>query len=93
MTENNNIREREKIAKEIEKTSKSIRKKHRALKTNKIEDDITVKTRLKPIMEPQKIIDSSSMRVIKNEPKLPDDDVKTLSVQKREEDAKWGKRK
>jgi len=53
-----------------------------------------VKTRFKPIIEPlQKIVDSSSMRVIKDEPEMPDDDVKTLSVQKREEDAKWSKRK
>jgi len=61
MTENNNsnnIREREKIA--TEKTSESIRKKHRALKVGKIEDDIAVKTRFKPIIEPlQKIVDSS----------------------------------
>jgi len=51
MTENNNnnnIRECEKIAREIEKTSESIRKKHRALKTGKIEDNIAVKTRIKP---------------------------------------------
>jgi len=54
-----------------------------------------VKTRFKPIIKPlQKIVDSSSMRAIKDEPELPDDDVKTLSVQKREEeDAKWSKRK
>jgi len=39
MIENNNIREREKIAREIEKTSESICKKHRALKTGKIEND------------------------------------------------------
>jgi len=94
MTEN--IREREKIAREIEKTSESIRKKHRALKTGKIDDDIAVKTRFKPIIEPlQKIVDSSSMRAIKDEPELSDnDDVKTLSVQKREEeDAKCSKRK
>jgi len=53
-----------------------------------IEDDIAVKTRFKPIIEPpQKIVDSSSMRAIKDEPELPnDDDVKTLSVQKREEE-------
>jgi len=90
MTENNNIRKREKIAKEIEKTSESIRKKHHALK---IDGDITVKTRFKPIIEPlQKIIDFS-MRAIKDEPELPDDDVKRLSVQKCEEDAKWSKRK
>jgi len=51
-----------------------------------------MKTRFKPIIKPlQKIVDSSSMRAIKDEPELPDD-VKTLSVQKREEDAKWSKR-
>jgi len=56
MTENNNIREREKIAKKIEKTSESIHMKHFALKTNKIEDDIAVKICFKPIIEPlQKI--------------------------------------
>jgi len=66
-------------------------KKHRALKTDKIEDDIAVKTRFKPIIGLlQKIVDS--MRAIKDESELPDD-VKTLSVQKREENAKWGKRK
>jgi len=95
MTKNNNIREREKIARETEKTSESIRKKHRALKTGKVEDDIAVRTRFKPIIEPlQKIADSSSMYAIKDESELPnDDDVKTLSVQKHEEDAKLSKRK
>jgi len=93
MIENNNIREREKIAREIEKTSESIRKKHRALKIGMIEDDIAVKTRFKPIIELQKIVDTSSMRAIKYESR-DDDEVKTLSVQKREEaDAKWSKRK
>jgi len=66
MTENNNIREREKIAREIEKTSESICKKHRVLKIGKIEDDITVKTCFKPIIELlQKIVDSSNMRAKK----------------------------
>jgi len=52
-----------------------------------------VKTRFKLIIEPlQKIVDSSSMRAIKDESELPDD-VKPLSIQKREEDAKWSKRK
>ncbi|EGI66615.1 hypothetical protein G5I_04855 [Acromyrmex echinatior] len=37
-----NVREREKIAREIEKTSESIRKKHRALKTGRIEEGIAL---------------------------------------------------
>jgi len=79
--------------KEIEKTAESIRKKHRALKTGKIEEDIATKSHFKPIIKPlQKIVNNSSMRAIKDEPR-DDDDVKTLSIQKREEDAKWSKRK
>ncbi|XP_072743255.1 uncharacterized protein [Anoplolepis gracilipes] len=60
MAGSDNIREREKMAKEIAKTSESIRKKHRALKTGNIDDDIAVKTHFKPIIEPlQKIVDNS----------------------------------
>ena len=36
------VRKREKIAKEIEKTSESIRKKHRALKIGRIEEDMAL---------------------------------------------------
>ena len=89
MAGSNDICEREKIVKEIEKTSESIRKKYRALKTGKIEDDIAVKRHLGPIIEPlQKIVDSSSVHTIKNEPVSHDDDVKidTLPAQKREKD-------
>jgi len=86
------LREREKVVREIEKTAESIRKKHRgSLKTGKIEEDIATKNHFKPIIEAlQKIVDNSSMRVIKDEPR---DDVKTLSVQKREENVKVRKRK
>jgi len=92
MADNKNIRE--KVVREIEKTAELIRKKHRALKTGKIEEDIATKSHFKPIIEPlQKIVDNSSTRAIKTEPR-DDDDVKTLSVQKREEeDAKSSKRK
>jgi len=93
MADNKNIREREKIIREIEKTAESIRKKHRALKTGEIEEDIATKSHFKPIIEPlQKIVDNSYMRAIKDEPR-DDDDVKTLSIQKREEDVKSSKRK
>ncbi|KYN40039.1 hypothetical protein ALC56_05566, partial [Trachymyrmex septentrionalis] len=43
---------REKIVKEIEKTSESIRKKHRALKTGRIEKDIVLDRHFKPIIKP-----------------------------------------
>jgi len=57
-----------------------------------MEEDIATKNHFRPIIEPlQKIVDNSSMRVIKDEPR--DDDVKTLFVQKCEEDVKLRKRK
>jgi len=91
MADNKDIREREKVVREMEKTVESIRKKHRALKTGKIEEDIATKSHFKPIIESlQKIIENSSMRAIKDEPR-DDDYVKTLSVQK--EDVKSSKRK
>ena len=48
-----NNKDHEKIVKEILKTSDSIRKKYRALKTGKIEEDIILK---KPIIDPLKQI-------------------------------------
>jgi len=63
---------------EIEKTAESVRKKHRALKTGKIEEGIAAKSHFKLIIEPLQKIDDSSMRAIKDEPC----DVKTLFVQK-----------
>jgi len=92
MADNKDIREHEKVVREIEKTAESIRKKHCILKTGKIEEDIATKSHFKPIIELRKIVDNSSMRMIKGEPR-DDDDVKTFSVQKHEEDAKWSKRK
>ena len=83
MAENKDIREREKIAKEIEKTAESIRKKHRALKAGKIEEDIATKNHFKPIIEPlQKIVDNSSWRAIKIEPNDDDVDIETSFAQK-----------
>ena len=48
--------EREKTAKLIAKTSASIRKKHRALKTGIMENEIVLEKQLKPIIEPFKQI-------------------------------------
>ncbi|KYN16037.1 hypothetical protein ALC57_11721 [Trachymyrmex cornetzi] len=50
-----NSKDREKIAKEIAKTSDSIRKKYRALKTGKMED-IALERHFKPIIDPLKQI-------------------------------------
>jgi len=48
------------------------------LNIDKIEEDIATKSHFKPIIEPlQKIVDNSSMRAIKDEPR--DDDVKTFT--------------
>ena len=83
MAENKDTREREKIAREIEKTSESIRKKHRALKTGKIEEEIATKRHFEPLIEPlQKIVDNSGVREIKDEPHDNDMDVETSFTQK-----------
>jgi len=58
-----NVREREKIAREIEKMSESICKKHRALKTDRIEEDIALYRHFKPIIKPlQQIVDNPRAR-------------------------------
>ena len=54
------IEQREKIAKEIARTSESIRKKHRTLKTGRDEHEVQLKKQLKPIVEPlQQIIENT----------------------------------
>ncbi|KAL6268114.1 hypothetical protein P5V15_001205 [Pogonomyrmex californicus] len=50
------IKDREKIAKQIAKTSDLIRKKYRALKIGKIAEDIALERHFKPIVEPLKQI-------------------------------------
>ena len=62
------VREREKIAKEIEKRIESIRKKHRALKIGRIEENITLDRYFKPLIEPlQLFVDSPGVRATKRE--------------------------
>jgi len=57
------VRAREKIAREIEKMSESIRKKHRALKTGRIEEDMALDRHFKPIIKPlQQIVDNPRAR-------------------------------
>ncbi|XP_071570613.1 uncharacterized protein [Temnothorax nylanderi] len=52
MDSSEEIRERERIANQIAKTSDSIRKKYHALKTGKMEEDIALERHFKPIIEP-----------------------------------------
>ena len=81
------IREREKIAKEIAKTSESIRKKYRALKTGNVDDDIAVKRHLGPIIEPLKKIAKNTVggefQSIKN-------NAKDININKKREDSDGG---
>jgi len=58
------VRAREKIVREIDKTSESIRKK-RALKTDRIEEDMALDRHFKPIIKPLQQIVDNPMRAIK----------------------------
>jgi hypothetical protein len=51
-----NNKDREKIAKQIAETSDTIRKKYRALKTGKMEEDIALERHFRPIIESLKQI-------------------------------------
>ena len=53
------VHERKKIAREIEKTSESIRKKHRTLKTDRIEENIALNRHFKPFIEPLRLFANS----------------------------------
>ena len=57
------VKDRERIAKEIAKTSEAIRKKHQALKTGKMEEDIALERYFKPIVEPLKHIAENTTSV------------------------------
>ncbi|KYQ47199.1 hypothetical protein ALC60_13782 [Trachymyrmex zeteki] len=65
------VREREKIAREIEKTSESIRKKHRALRTDRIEEGIALDKHFKPLIEPLRLfVDNPGGRATKVQNRL-----------------------
>ena len=53
-------------AKEIAKTSDSIRKKYRVLKTNKMEEDIALERHFKPIINPLKQIVENNVKSFKD---------------------------
>ena len=79
------VREREKIAREIEKTSESIRKKHRALKTGRIEEDMALDRHFKPIIKPlRQIVNSPGVHAIKRQSR--DDDAASASKRERKEE-------
>ena len=62
MVRTKSISEREKTAKLIAKTRASIRKKHRALKTGIMENEIVLEKQLKSIIEPLKQIAGNTER-------------------------------
>ncbi|KYN08268.1 hypothetical protein ALC62_00751 [Cyphomyrmex costatus] len=61
-------KDHEKIAMEIAKTSDSIRKKYRALKTGKMEEEIALERHFKPITEPLKQIVENTVESTKTVP-------------------------
>ncbi|KYN44966.1 hypothetical protein ALC56_00618 [Trachymyrmex septentrionalis] len=76
---------REKIARAIEKTSESIRKKHSALKTDRIEEDIALNKRFKPLIEPLRLfVDSPDVRATKRESR--DEDAASAHKRERKEE-------
>ena len=95
MNSHMDIKDRERIAKQIAKTSGSIRRKYHALKTGKMDEDIAAKRHFRPLIGPlQKIADNSSSFVVKKEPESDtDSEIEALSIKKREEDATPKKRK
>ncbi|KYN30399.1 hypothetical protein ALC56_15329 [Trachymyrmex septentrionalis] len=75
------VRERKKITRAIEKTSESIRKKHRSLKTDRIEEGIALDRHFTHLIEPLRLFaNSPGVRATKRE--LRDED--TASVHKHE---------
>jgi len=83
------IGEREKTAREIARMRASIRKKHRALKTGKLEDEITLETRFKPIVEPLRRIAEHAERNVddRNAIKLETTDVTPIKRKWKDDDS------
>ena len=85
------VREREKIARAIEKTSESIRKKHRALKTGRIDEGIALNRHFKPLIEPLRLFaDSPGVRATKR--KSRDEDTASAHKHEKKEEEKQEKR-
>jgi len=86
------VREREKIAREIEKTSESIRKKRHALKTGRIEEDIALDRHFKPVIKPLQIVDSP-MHAIKRQSRDDDAVSKRERKEEKEEEEEEGEKR
>ena len=83
------VREHEKIAREIEKTSESIHKKHSALKTDRIDEDMVLNRHFKSIIKSlRQIVDSPGMRVIKRQSRDDDAASAPKCERKKEEEKK-----
>lgn len=80
------IGDREKIVKQIAKTSDSIRKKYRALKTGKMDEDIALERHFKPIVEPLK-------QIIENTEEFATSKTETLPLEEEEYDEPKTKRR
>ncbi|KYN29370.1 hypothetical protein ALC57_01189 [Trachymyrmex cornetzi] len=81
-----NSKDREKVAKEIAKTSDSIRKKYRALKTGKMDEDIALERHFKPIVDPLK-------QIVENTADSSKDPIMTETIFSREDEEPKPKRK
>ncbi|XP_043256461.1 uncharacterized protein LOC122399675 [Colletes gigas] len=57
-----NIEDRERIAKQIARTSDLIRRKYRELKTGKMEEEIALEKHFKPVTEPLKAIANNTLK-------------------------------
>ncbi|KAL6417605.1 hypothetical protein ACFW04_012621 [Cataglyphis niger] len=73
------IEKREKTTKEIAKTRASIRRKHRALKTGKMESEVAMETRFKPIVEPLRRIAEHAERDERNAIKREEADAESAT--------------
>ncbi|KYN18562.1 hypothetical protein ALC57_09127, partial [Trachymyrmex cornetzi] len=77
-----------KNSREIEKTSESIRKKHRALKSGRIEEDMALNKHFNPLIEPlQLFVDNPGKRATKRE-SFDEDAVSALKRVKKKEEEK-----
>jgi len=85
------VRERKKITRAIEKTSESIRKKHRSLKTDRIEEGIALDRHFTPLIEPLRLFaNSPGVRATKRE--LRDEDTASVHKHERKKEEKQEKR-
>ncbi|KAL6265933.1 hypothetical protein P5V15_002779 [Pogonomyrmex californicus] len=75
-----NIKDHEKIEKQITKTSDSIRKKYRALETGKLDEDVMLERRFRRIIKPLKrIVEAPRSQQIKKEANA----AKDISIKKK----------